>query len=244
MIRLIWSDLQKVRRRRGLFWGAGIMCTLTALVALVIRILEHRNDPGAVTNVWGFFDGMSLVVLICSVIAGAILGSWDQARGTQRYLLMGGAKRSSLLLAHAVATILYSVLLSAWVLLILGTVAVAFPGSGGFDVSPHLQMIGVSVLAAAVFALIAFSIGAFFAEVGIAVAISIVAIFAADLISALLAFIGSKVSWLKGAEHGMITNALTNLEQNTHLASSALIITAWIAACLGLAWLRISRRDY
>jgi ABC-type transport system involved in multi-copper enzyme maturation permease subunit len=157
---------------------------------------------------------------------------------------MGGAKRSSLLLAHAAATALYSLLLSAWVLLILGVIAVAFPHSGGLQISDQLQMIGVSVLTAAVFALIAFSIGTFFAEVGIAVAISIVSIFAADLISALLAFLGTQVSWLKGAERGMVTNALNNLEQSHHLVASALIVAGWIVVCLSLAWLRVSRRDY
>jgi len=243
-MRLLASDLQKIRRRRGLFWGSGIVCTLTALVGLAIRLLEHNNAPWSVHNVWGFFSNMSLVVLICTVIAGSILGSWDQARGTQRYLLMGGATRSKLLVAHALAVIVYSLLLSLWVLFILGIIAISFPGSGGFEVSDSLRGISISIISSGVFGLLAFSIGTFFAEVGIAVAASIVMIFAAGLIQALLVFLSTQLSWLKGAEHGMITDAMDNLQRNARTTSSAVVVVVWLVVCLGLAWLRVSRRDY
>lgn len=238
----LWvAELQKLKGRRGLFWGAGIAVTLPAVGFLIARIVMLARDGDSQTNIVGGSSFSLLVGLICSVLAAAIIGSWDQSRGTARYMLMSGVTRFRMMVAQLLGVITYCLAICAYPILLFLLLSWIVPGSSGGYEKFWNEDVLQSVIPVVVMAVFAYSIGLAIGEVGATVAISLVTYFALMIGGPLLGSLLGQYSWI---EHIFLFDAIVRLFEPGKLLISLLVIFCWLGGGLTGAWFLLRRREF
>jgi len=240
MISLWLNELRKLRRRKGLFWASGTIVTLPAVGFAIYRAVKLIGDSNSTTEIMEGAGASVLIGLVCSVLAGAIIGSWDQSRGTARYILMSGTTRVRLMIAQILAVITYSVVLCLYGIIVFLILSFIIPGSsGGYD---HLGSDTLHALVPSVaMAVFAYGIGLAIGEVGVTVAVSLITYFVLMIAGPLLGSWLSRYPWI---EHIFLPDALARMFEPGKLWVSLAVVFVWLGAILGLAWNMLRRREF
>jgi ABC-type transport system involved in multi-copper enzyme maturation permease subunit len=175
---------------------------------------------------------------------GALVGSYDAAQGTMRYLLMTGVSRIRIYASRGVALVLcvYLALLPAVVLMLVLAVVLPQPEGAGIDVHDLLAALWSIALFSSVYALVSMGIGSLLRSNGAAIAISLLINFALTPVIFLIA------SWSERVASFALPVALGTLTGDDtaeiSIGMAAVAVVAWLALFLGAGWARIARDEY
>ena len=234
---MIRATLRTITGRRGSFQVGGLVVLASVVVVIGVLVVVHELRPGRNPSIGGqpMLDGVGGAVwalgTVVAILLGALAGSYDVAQGTMRYLVLTGVGRLRLYVTRTVAVVA-AILLLLTPALALGLVAVfALPSAEGDGVtgSEVADVVWTSVLFPLVFGLIAMGIGTVLRSNGPAIAISLLFLFAATPLLALVEAANETLGDL------MLLQALdrvTGGETTVPIAAAALAVLAWV----GLFW--------
>jgi hypothetical protein len=116
------AELLKLRKRRGLVAAAAALTILPMVIAYIVLLSMHANDParhgpaGGLDNFSGSMDVLTTLTVVVAILVGATLGTGDLSAGVFRELVVTGRSRLAL----------YAARIPAGLLVLLAPVAVAF----------------------------------------------------------------------------------------------------------------------
>ena len=249
-LRLINSDVLKLRRRHGMLAVcAGLMLGIL-LLAFVVITLQHgahplKNPPAG--GLKGFTDSlqiMSLMAFLVGAIVGATAGAQDLDTGVFRDLAATGRSRTALFLSR---------LGGAWVIVtVLVAITLAVDFAGAFVLAdgtptPHLGDLGSAfamLLSSGLLgAALAVGIAALVGSRGpvIAILLAMHLIFEPQLQGA--GFLGDARQALPISAINRIGDQATDLDYTLALGTSVAVVIAWAAAALAAGAWRTRTRE-
>jgi hypothetical protein len=121
-LRLINAELLKLRKRRGLVAAVSALTIVPMVIAYVVLLVLHANDPskhgpaGGLENFMPSMDILTTLTIVGAVLIGATLGTGDLTAGVFRELVVTGRSRLAL----------YAARIPAGLAILLAPVGVAF----------------------------------------------------------------------------------------------------------------------
>lgn len=258
MINLLKAEVIRQTGRRGSFYGSLGFSVLIAVI-LLIWVLTTGSDPSGSEIINNGGGLLGAIVVICSVIIGAIAGAYDADQGTMRYLVLTGRPRWQLVIVRYLGFFCTLIIFTLTALILISLIALAFGDSTtptpvgdpeGF--SAWWQMFYTVWVGGALYGLLALSIGTFLKSNGVAIAVAIVLNFAGVLAAAL---IWEFVSHTAGdIFYPIVVGAAITREAQTagpegnasalSLATSLSVLAIWVGALVGAAIWRVQRSEY
>jgi hypothetical protein len=249
-LRLINSDVLKLRRRRGMLAVCAGLTLGILLLAFVVITLQHGAHPlktGPAGGLHGFLDTLptiSVTIFLVGAIVGATAGAQDLDSGVFRDLAATGRSRTALFLARVSG---------AWV--ITGAVALvtlAVDVAGAFlladgtptpHVSDVVQAAAMLVASGAFGAALAVGLAALVGSRGPVIAILLAShlIFEAQLQGA--GFLGDARQALPISAINRIGDQATGLDYTVPLGTAVTVLAAWIVAALAAGAWRTRTRE-
>jgi ABC-type transport system involved in multi-copper enzyme maturation permease subunit len=104
--RLVNAELLKLRKRRGLVAAVAALTILPMVIAYVVLLVLHANDPsrhgpaGGLENFMPSMDVLTTLTVVAAVLIGATLGTGDLSTGVFRELVVTGRSRLALYAAR------------------------------------------------------------------------------------------------------------------------------------------------
>lgn len=120
--RLVNAEFLKLRKRRGLVAAVAALTILPMVIAYIVLLAMHANDPsrhgpaGGLENFNGSMDVLTTLTVVAAVLLGATLGTGDLSAGVFRELVVTGRSRLAL----------YAARIPAGLMVLLAPVVVAF----------------------------------------------------------------------------------------------------------------------
>jgi ABC-type transport system involved in multi-copper enzyme maturation permease subunit len=249
-LRLIWADVLKLRRRRG-------MLTLTVLgtlgvVVLVYTVLaiEHASNPakhgaaGGLENYHGAIQTVGLLALIAGVIVGGTSGTQDIESGVFRDLAATGRSRTSLFLsrlAGALAVVVPIVLVTS-IVTAAGAIALrdglAAPGSGAI-VAGTAAVLAAAGLGTAV----AVGVSAVVGSRGPVIGILLAFFLGISPLLEVIALLGGSRQLIPDVAINRIADLSTPAGDHYALGASMAVVVGWIAVSLAAGAWRTKTRE-
>jgi ABC-type transport system involved in multi-copper enzyme maturation permease subunit len=242
MISLLPAELRRQLGRRGSIFGSIGFNALFGLGILVYVIIESSDNGNDVLTAGTGI--LTLTGLLSAIVIGATAGSYDVDQGTMRYLVLTGRPRWQLALVRVPALLVtvIAVTLPAILLVLLASLLARSPaGSSGhyFDLFYSVWM------GAFLYGVLSLAIGTFLKSAGVAIAISVVANFAAALISgAISAYVSENLGHAMFGDVASVVIAHDSTRNSLSLAVSSVVLVVWLVALLGAATLRVQRAEY
>jgi ABC-type transport system involved in multi-copper enzyme maturation permease subunit len=249
-LRLIKSDVLKLRRRRGMLLVCAGLTLGILLLATTVITLQHgshplKNPPAG--GLKGFEDGLqilSIMVFLVGAIVGATAGAQDLDTGVFRDLAATGRSRTALFLSRVGGAWVVTGALALITLVV--DVAVAFLLADGTP-TPHASDIvqaGAMLLASGmVGAALAVGLAALVGSRGPVIAILLAAhlIFEPQLQGA--RFLGDARQALPYSAINRIGDQVTGIDYTMALGTSIAVLAAWIVAALAAGAWRTRTRE-
>lgn len=234
---LVRFEIQRITRRRGSFYGSMAFSTLIAVIALVAG---SQQDEA----LWGPVLGTGTVM--GASIIGALAGSYDNAEGTMRYLVLTGTPRSRLVALRVPA------LFAALLLMVVpaALVAIGAMASDGQTLETIARLVGGTVLGMLAWGLVSMCVGTMLRSNGAGIAVALVLFLVGNLLTE---FVRDKVSQTAGdyllTNVGNVVSSLGHVSGDMPpftigLAAASVALVIWLAAFLGAAILRVERDEY
>lgn len=236
-MRLIRFEIQRIRRRRGSFLGS---MAFAAAIALIAVIATGRQDEMLWTNVLGIGTVMGATII------GALAGSFDNAEGTMRYLVLTGTPRWRLV-ATRVPALMAALLLFAIPASLLATAAMA---SHHESLEVIARTIGGATLGMLSWGLVSMCVGTMLRSNGAGIAVALVLFLVGALVTE---FVRDKISETAGdlllPNVGQVVSSIGHTlpgqpAYTIGFAAASAVLVAWLAAFLGAAVLRVQRDEY
>lgn len=240
---LIGFELRRIVGRRGSFFGVmGVAFGIALLIALL-------NDPSSQTaDNWTRAIGIPMV--FGATVVGALAGSYDVAQGTMRYLVLTGVPRWKLVATRAPALVA-AIFLIAVPALIVGLVTTS---SGPDSTADSLRGLAAGLTFAAIWGLVAMSIGTLLRSNGAGIAVALVLYL---LSSGITIYVREKVS--KTVGDYLLPNVVSVFTEFGHrptedrggpgfstmsYGGAVVALVIWLIVIVGLAVLRAERDEY
>jgi ABC-type transport system involved in multi-copper enzyme maturation permease subunit len=256
-LRMVGADCLKVARKRGIVIWAAVLTFGIVLLFLGVTAIQHSSDPRKFEAAGGtpaFIDGVRVLALIfgplAAILIGVEAGTGDASAGVFRDLVVTGRSRLALFASRvpAALAVCWTVILSAFLLLVLGVYAFAsnLPTP---DIALLLNGLGFVLLATGVICVIAVG----FASLTTSKPGAIIALIAWQIVaSPLLVSIGS----LGSAREALLSQAIAHFSpvhvgggggRGMAVASSQgtalVVLVGWVAVFLALGAWRTRRMD-
>jgi len=133
-LRMTGADVLKLRKKRGTLIWVLVLALLPVIVLFAVKAIQHSSnavkyEPAGGTA--GFTDGLRLLCLffgpLAAILVGVEAGTGDASAGVFRDLVVTGRSRLALFASRvpAALAICWSVMISGYVLVLLGTFAFA-----------------------------------------------------------------------------------------------------------------------
>jgi ABC-type transport system involved in multi-copper enzyme maturation permease subunit len=246
------ADFLKLRKKRGTLIWALVLAFAPIVIYFVVSAIQHASDPahhGPAGGVANFRDGLPLLGGVffgplVAILIGVEAGTNDASAGVFRDLVVTGRSRLGLFASRipAALALCWTVILSAYALLLLGTFVFAsnLPTPSGALI---LNGLGFLLLATGVLCAVAVGL----ASLTTSKPAAIIALIAWEVVASPLI---SSIESLGGARKLVLSQALAhfspvNLDgggrHGTPIVMSAgvalLVIVVWLAVFVGLgAW--------
>jgi ABC-type transport system involved in multi-copper enzyme maturation permease subunit len=133
-LRMTGADLLKLRKKRGTLIWVLVLALLPVVVLFAVKAIQHSSNPvkyEAAGGTGGFTDGLRLLCLffgpLAAILVGVEAGTGDASAGVFRDLVVTGRSRLALFASRVPAAlgVCWSVMISGYVLVLLGTFAFA-----------------------------------------------------------------------------------------------------------------------
>jgi ABC-type transport system involved in multi-copper enzyme maturation permease subunit len=249
-LRLINSDVLKLRRRRGMLAVCAGLTLGILLLALTVISLQHGADPvknAPAGGLNGFVDSLqivSLMVFLVGAIVGATAGAQDLDTGVFRDLAATGRSRTALFLSRVCG---------AWI--VVGTLAaatIAADVAGAFlladgTATPHLRDVvdatAMVLASGAVGTALAVGLAALVGSRGPVIAILLAThlIFETQLTGA--GFLGDARQALPISAINGIGEQAKDFDYTMAVGTSIAVVVAWIVAALAVGAWRTRTRE-
>ena len=249
------ADVLKLRKKRGTLIWALVLALGPPLIFFVVTAIQHASNPhryGPAGGTANFSDGLRIIALffgpLAAILIGVEAGTGDASGGVFRDLVVTGRSRVALFASRvpAALAVCFSVMGSAYALLLLGSFA--FAGNLRTpDGSLVLNGLGFMLLATGMMCAVAVG----FASLTASKPGAIIALIAWLVVaSPLIANIGS----LGSAREGLLSQALAHYSpvhtdggRGSTVAMSggvaSIVLVAWLVVFLGLGAWRTRRMD-
>ena len=105
-LRLVNAEFLKLRKRRGLVAAVSALTIVPMVIAYVVLLVLHANDPGkhgpagGLENFMPSMEILTTLTIVAAVLIGATLGTGDLTAGVFRELVVTGRSRLSLFAAR------------------------------------------------------------------------------------------------------------------------------------------------
>ncbi len=130
-LHMFGADFLKLRKKRSTLIWALVLALAPILIAFAVTVIQHASDPSKYEPAGGiqaFHDGLRLLSglffgPLVAILIGVEAGTADASAGVFRDLVVTGRSRLALFASRLPAALLvcWSVILSAYALLLLGT---------------------------------------------------------------------------------------------------------------------------
>jgi hypothetical protein len=237
-VALIWTDLLKLRRRRGMMAIALLIAVGSVSLVFAVNAARHGANPQIVGPAGGIrafedaTDFLGLIAVVVAAIIGVTAGAGDAELGVLRDLVATGRSRVALFGSRAAAGMIVTLAIMAAALVVVTICSVALAGSSPAPSLTEILQRSAAVLAfGAAGALVCAGIGAFTRSRGPAMA-SVIAF--GVVISQLLlraSFLGGLRNLLPlAAFQRLVENPVSGL--NTPLGVAITVTAGWALAAL------------
>jgi len=254
--RLVWADLLKLRKRRGLLVVTGLLTVGTVLIANIVSELLHLVDPakhgpaGGVTMLGHLGWTIAALGAVAATIAGAMAGTADEDAGVYRELVVTGRSRLSLFLSRIPAGLVFVLPFVAGAYAIEAVASVAL---AGVHPAPSVYLLTVSglwvLLAATVYFLLAYGVACLTGSRAYTIGIVLAVRLALTPLIASIAALGVVRELLPGvALDNLIPAALGDAARQgppigMSMAATAAVLIVWTAAAVLVGGWRDTSRD-
>lgn len=245
---MIYQEILKITRRRGLFWTAVLVTTAAPLLVIVIDLILHGSKPQSYSGGDDLLrDSLQSLILLSlvvfSILIGAQVGAWEAANRTFRYLVMSGRPRLLLYSMRIPALVAAITLVAAPAMLIAITASLLMPldGFAAVDGASALDFAWELWLPAVVLGFLSFTIGALLQSVGAAIAVAMVTNFIGLSVLNALSLINDTLGDLMLPA---LLARVTGDDSSVSLAVSVLALAVWIAGLYALGAIRTVRSEY
>ncbi len=254
-LRMAGADLLKIRKKRSTLIWALVLALLPVVIFYAVNAAEHASNASheAAGGIDSFHTGLRLLGGVffgplVAILIGVEAGTTDQSNGVFRDLVVTGRSRLMLFATRvpAALALCWSVILAAFVLILVGTFAFAsdLPTPSG---SAILEGLGFLLLATGV--LCAVAVG--FASLVNSKPGAIIALIAWQVIASPLI---SSISSLGSGREAVLTQAIAHFGpagvrdmRATEIASSTgtavVVIVVWLLVFLALGAWRTATMD-
>jgi|HubBroStandDraft_3_1064219.scaffolds.fasta_scaffold177744_2 hypothetical protein len=237
------ADMLKLRKKRSILIWSLVLAIGPPLIFFVVGAIQHASNPGRYGPAGGsanFSDGLRVIALffgpLAALLIGVEAGAGDASAGVFRDLVVTGRSRVALFGARvpAALAVCFSVIGAAFLLLIVGTFALASSLSTP-DTSLVLNGLGFLLLATGMMCVVAVG----FASLTTSKPGAIIALIAWLVVaSPLLASIKS----LGSARDGLMSQAIAHfspVDTSGGGHGATVTMSGGVAAIVLLAWLLV-----
>jgi ABC-type transport system involved in multi-copper enzyme maturation permease subunit len=248
--RLVFADLLKLRRRRGML-SITLLLTLGAMaLVFVVMAIQHAGDPahfgpaGGVENYESTLSFVGAMALIVGAIVGGTAGTQDLESGVFRDLAATGRSRTALFASRAGG---------AWLLVlpIVGLTA-AFTGVASIALAGSLDAPGAGaliagtvgvVVAGALSSAMAVGLSALVGSRGPVIGILLALYLAVSPLLIGMRFLGDARWAIPEVAVSRIGDLQPAGDVDIALVTAVLVVIAWASAALGLGAWRTRTRE-
>lgn len=244
------ADLLKLRKKRGTLIWALVLAVGPVLIYFVVSAIQHSSNPhryGPAGGTSNFADGLRVIALffgpLAALLIGVEAGTGDSSAGVFRDLVVTGRSRVALFASRvpAALALTFTVMLTAYALLLLGTFA--FAGSLPTpDGALLLNSLGFMLLSTGMLCVVAVG----FASLTTSKPASIIALIAWQIVASPLLV---QIDSLGSARKGLLSEAIAHFSpvhtgNGGHGATvpmsggtASIVLVAWLVVFLVLgAW--------
>jgi|1186.fasta_scaffold353703_1 ABC-2 type transport system permease protein len=242
-MRLISTELMKLRTTRATYWILGVVGVAIVLVVLLLGLLLHAEHLQTRDNQQGLL-GVGIAVPLVTLIIGIIISSGEFRHGTITPTLLATPQRARVVAAKLLAGALFGTVLlvvGEALALALGSFAFAVRGIPVHLFEGHIwAILATLVVSCALWGAFGAALGTAFRNQSATLIISILWVLIAENI--LRGFFPGQASYLPGsALIGVLSrNGGTGL---LHLWPALIVSCAYVALCGVAAWQLLERRD-
>lgn len=243
------ADILKLRKKRGILIWSLVLTFAPILIYFIAAVIEHASNPGRYGPAGGlsnFSEGLHVIALVFGPLAALLIGveagTGDASAGVFRDLVVTGRSRLALFASRvpAALAVTFAMMLSAYVILLIGTFAFA---SGLSTPSGSLILNGVGFLLLSTGMMCVVAVG--FAALATSKPGAIIALIAWLIVASPIL---ANIKGLGSIRDGLLSQAVAHFspvsDGGTHgeVISMAggtafLVLLAWIVVFLGLgAW--------
>ena len=241
MIGLVKAEIRRILGRRGSAWGSAVVILLASIGVFVTSLVSDQATGPKIIDLGTGIEG--ILVIICSILLGALAGCYDVDQGTMRYLVLTGVSRTRLVLVRIPGLIFAIIAVSLPGMLLVSFAGLIAPspapsGSNLFDLYYAVWMSGI------IYGLLGLTVGMFLRSNGVAIAIALVV----SLVGAIIASaIAEKISdTVGGLFFSQVTTSVVERQGGdiVSLPVAALATIMWLVLLLGAAAIRVNRAEY
>ena len=253
MIELVFADLLKLRKRRGLFWWSLIMTAGSMLAYFGTNAVLHLADAnehgpaGGSRNFDHAMDVLCLTAVVAGALVGTTAGSGDRSAGVFRDLVATGRSRADLLLARvpAALAVIVPMVVAGFVIATAG--CFAFASSLPTPTSGTLAWYAAFVLASgALSCVFGFGLAELTGSRGIAIGVLLGWFLAGERLVFSISSLGDARDGLAGVAIDRLRPSLIPgdaHELEVSLATALAVLAAWLVVPVLAGLVRAQTRD-
>lgn len=250
LLNLIQNENMKIYRRPRNWIMMGLLLVITLAVAVILKTVSNGEVGGHMLPFMNICKNFTIIVFVFSVVVTAEIVAGEFTWGTIKLLLIRPATRSKILLSKYIASILYLLLLLAFLYIVSAVVGFLFFGNtgdtAGLSMLSILKSYGFRTLDLFMNLTFAFMISSVFRSSMLAIALSFILTFVSGTVMTVL--VQLKYDWAK-----YILFANSDLEQYTEghrpmmegmtLGFSLTMLLIYYVVFIALSWTVFSKRD-
>lgn len=251
LLNLVQNENMKIYRRPRNLIMMGLLLVITLVVAIILKsVSSDGNVGGNMLQFMNICKNFTLIVFVFSVVVTAEIVAGEFTWGTIKLLLIRPATRSKILLSKYIASILYLVLLLAFLYIVSAIVGLLFFGNSGdasgLSMLSIMKSYGFRSIDLFMYLTMAFMISSVFRSSVLAIALSFILIFVSGTVMNVL--IALKYKWAKyilfaNTDLEVYTKGHKPLIEDMTLGFSVTMLIIYYIVFIGLAWGVFSKRD-
>jgi ABC-2 type transport system permease protein len=250
LLNLIQNENMKIYRRPRNWIMMGLLLLITLAVAIILKTVSNGDVGGNMLQFMTICKSFTIIVFVFSVVVTAEIVAGEFTWGTIKLLLIRPATRSKILLSKYIASILYLLLLLAFLYIVSAIVGFLFFGNAGdaagLSMLSILKSYGFRTIDLFMNLTFAFMISSVFRSSMLAIALSFILTFVSGTVMTVL--VQLKYDWAKyilfaNSDLELYTEGHRPLMEGMTLGFSLTMLLIYYIVFIVLSWTVFSKRD-